>query len=54
MEPVFAGVFSVVVGGDRLTIRTIAGAICILAAMLIAQIKAAVPGKTKKRKAVSG
>lgn len=39
MEPVFAGFFAVVVGGDRLTVRTILGAICVLAAMLIAQLK---------------
>lgn len=39
MEPVFAGVFAVAIGGDRLTIRTIIGAVCVLAAMLIAQIK---------------
>jgi len=54
MEPVFAGVFSVVVGGDHLTVRTIAGAVCVLAAMLIAQIKVTVPGKTKEHKAGSG
>jgi drug/metabolite transporter (DMT)-like permease len=54
MEPVFAGVFSVVVGGDKLTVRLIVGAVCVLVAMLIAQIKAAVPGKTNRHKAVSG
>jgi drug/metabolite transporter (DMT)-like permease len=54
MEPVFAGVFSVVVGADHLTVRTVAGAVCVLAAMLIAQIKAAVHGKTKEHKAGSG
>jgi drug/metabolite transporter (DMT)-like permease len=39
MEPVFAGVFSVISGGDSLTLRLIFGAVCVLAAMLIAQIK---------------
>jgi drug/metabolite transporter (DMT)-like permease len=39
MEPVFAGIFSVAAGRDRLTLRIIAGAVCILAAMLIAQVK---------------
>jgi len=39
MEPVFAGVFSVLLGGDRLTARIIGGAICVLAAMLIAQVR---------------
>ncbi len=40
MEPVFAGVFSVIAGGDSLTFRLIAGALCVLAAMLITQLKA--------------
>ncbi|OGO17622.1 MAG: permease [Chloroflexi bacterium RBG_16_50_11] len=39
MEPVFAGVFSVIAGGDSLTFRLIIGALCVLLAMLIAQIK---------------
>jgi drug/metabolite transporter (DMT)-like permease len=39
MEPVFAGIFAVMVGGDRLTARTIIGAVCVLVAMLIAQLK---------------
>jgi len=47
MEPVFAGVFAVVIGGDRPTYRTIAGAVCVLVAMLIAQIKSAARGKIK-------
>lgn len=41
MEPVFAGFFGVVLGGDRLTTRVIIGAICVLTAMLIAQLKPA-------------
>ena len=39
MEPVFAGFFGVILGGDRLTARIIIGAICVLAAILIAQLK---------------
>jgi len=39
MEPVFAGLFAVVIGGNRLTLRTIAGAACILAAMFIINLK---------------
>lgn len=39
MEPVFAGFFGVILGGDHLTSRIIIGAICVLAAMLIAQLK---------------
>ena len=38
MEPVFAGFFGVFLGGDHLTIRMVIGAICILAAMLIAEL----------------
>ncbi len=39
MEPAFAGVFGVVVGGDLLTLRIVAGAILILAAILLVQTK---------------
>jgi drug/metabolite transporter (DMT)-like permease len=39
MEPVFAGLFSITLGGERLTVRLILGAGCVLAAMLIAQLK---------------
>lgn len=46
MEPVFAGVFSVSFGDEQLTVRLIIGAVCVLAAMLIAQVKAAARGKT--------
>ncbi len=34
-EPVFAGIFGVLVAGDEVTARTAAGALCILAAMLL-------------------
>jgi drug/metabolite transporter (DMT)-like permease len=39
MEPVFAGLFAVVIGGNRLTLRNLAGAACILAAMFIINLK---------------
>jgi drug/metabolite transporter (DMT)-like permease len=39
MEPVFAGIFSIVLGGERPTYRAVIGFICVLAAMLIAQVK---------------
>jgi drug/metabolite transporter (DMT)-like permease len=42
MEPVFAGLFAVVIGGNQLTLRNLAGAACILAAMLIINLR---PGR---------
>ena len=39
MEPVFAGLFAVVIGGTQLTLRTLGGAACILAAMFIINLK---------------
>jgi drug/metabolite transporter (DMT)-like permease len=39
MEPVFAGLFAVVIGGNRLTLRTIVGAACVLAAMFVINLK---------------
>jgi drug/metabolite transporter (DMT)-like permease len=39
MEPVFAGLFAVVIGGNPLTLRTLGGAACILAAMFIINLK---------------
>jgi drug/metabolite transporter (DMT)-like permease len=39
MEPVFAGLFAVVIGGNQLTLRTLGGAACILAAMFIINLK---------------
>src|SRR3954451_19102132 len=38
MEPVFAGIFGVAVGGDDLTSRTIAGALLVLAAMYLVEL----------------
>ena len=38
MEPVFAGVFGVAVGGDHLRSRTIAGALLVLAAMYLVEL----------------
>ncbi len=46
MEPVFAGLFAVVIGGNQLTLRTLGGAACILAAMLIINLK---PSRTAAR-----
>lgn len=45
LEPVFAGIFAVVIGGEHLTLRTIGGAVCVLAAMFIIQLKFVTPGK---------
>jgi drug/metabolite transporter (DMT)-like permease len=39
MEPVFAGFFAVVIGGDHLTTRIIIGASCVLIAMIITGLK---------------
>jgi drug/metabolite transporter (DMT)-like permease len=41
MEPVFAGIFGVALGGDALTVRVVAGAACVLAAMFVVQVKRA-------------
>ena len=38
MEPVFAGLFAVVVAGERLGARTVAGALLVLAAMVLTEI----------------
>lgn len=38
MEPVFAGVFGVAIGGDSLGTRTLTGATLVLAAMLLAEL----------------
>lgn len=38
LEPVFAGVFGVLVGGDALGFRTLAGAAAVVAAMLVAEL----------------
>ena len=39
MEPFFAGLFAIVIGGNQLTLRTLGGAACILAAMFIINLK---------------
>lgn len=41
MEPVFAGVFGVLLAGDILTPQIVCGALCVLAAMFIIQLKGA-------------
>lgn len=38
MEPVFAGIFGVAVGGDDLTIRIVIGALLVLAAMFLVEL----------------
>src|SRR5947209_1797883 len=38
MEPVFAGVFGVAVGGDRLSARTVVGALLVLSAMYLVEL----------------
>ena len=38
MEPVFAGVFGVAIGGDDLGVRTVVGALLVLAAMYIVEL----------------
>jgi drug/metabolite transporter (DMT)-like permease len=37
MEPVFAGIFGVLVDGDALGVRTVLGAICVIAAMILVE-----------------
>lgn len=39
MEPVFAGLFGVFIGGNRLTLQVIGGAACVFIAMLMVAIK---------------
>jgi drug/metabolite transporter (DMT)-like permease len=39
MEPVFAGLFGVMLGGDELSVRIILGAGCVLAAMLLSGLQ---------------
>ncbi len=39
MEPVFAGLFAVLIGNEQLTIRIITGAVLILSAMFIIQLR---------------
>jgi drug/metabolite transporter (DMT)-like permease len=38
MEPVFAGIFGVAVGGDDLTVRIVVGAVLVLAAMFLVEL----------------
>lgn len=39
MEPVFAGIFGVWLGGNQLTLQIIFGAVCVLASMLIVALR---------------
>jgi drug/metabolite transporter (DMT)-like permease len=43
MEPVFAGLFAVFIGGNHLTPRILGGAACVLAAMFISELKRVPP-----------
>ena len=43
MEPVFAGLFGVFIGGNHLTVRILSGAACVLGAMFISELKTAPP-----------
>ncbi len=43
MEPVFAGLFGVFIGGNHLTARILSGAVCVLGAMFISELKRAPP-----------
>jgi len=52
MEPVFAGVFGVLLAGDRLTVRIIAGMLCVLLAMIIDQVRPFFRRKAQHRSAV--
>lgn len=38
MEPVFAGIFGVAIGGDDLTVRVVLGALLVLAAMFVVEL----------------
>jgi drug/metabolite transporter (DMT)-like permease len=38
MEPVFAGLFAVVAGGEHLGVRTLTGAALVLAAMILTEV----------------
>jgi drug/metabolite transporter (DMT)-like permease len=46
MEPVFAGVFSAAFGYEQVTVRAVLGAVCVLAGMLIVQLK---PGRDRRQ-----
>ena len=45
LEPVFAGVFGVLVGGDELTGRIVAGGLCIVVAMYLVELAPRVSGR---------
>ena len=48
MEPVFAGVFGVAVAGDRLTVRTVAGAALVLLAMFLVEARTPARGRGRR------
>ncbi|MFJ3414921.1 DMT family transporter [Streptomyces sp. NPDC086082] len=47
MEPVFAGLFAVVVGGERLTVSTLVGGVLVVAAMFLVEV----PGSPSEKSA---
>ncbi len=49
MEPVFAGLFAVVVGGERLTVSTLVGGALVVAAMFLIEV----PGSPSEKSAES-
>jgi drug/metabolite transporter (DMT)-like permease len=54
MEPVFAGIFGVVIGGNKVTIQILAGAVCVLIAMVMVQLKITTNPSRKKNLLKSG
>ncbi len=56
LEPVFAGVFGVTVGGDELTARILVGGLCIVAAMYLVELgpRLAVRASARRGPRVSG
>ncbi|SFR30182.1 Threonine/homoserine efflux transporter RhtA [Lentzea waywayandensis] len=48
LEPVFAGVFGVVVDGDEMTLRIVIGALLVLGAMFLAELRPKSPARSRK------
>lgn len=48
MEPVFAGIFGVVFGGDRLSLKIASGTVCVLAAILLISLRSQVKDIPRK------
>ncbi|MFJ8139452.1 DMT family transporter [Streptomyces sp. NPDC096013] len=54
MEPVFAGLFAVVVGGERLTVSTLVGGALVVAAMFLIEVPSAEPEKSAESAELTG